>query len=523
MENTTDHHNHDTPTAMEIDNPSSVDLGSCDYLVIGAGAASLAFVDTLLIEQPACRVIIVDKHAVPGGQWVDAYDFVHLHQPSVLYGVQSKQLEGWWPSLLLRGKLPWKHRASREEVLDYYARVCAGWPKDRVQFFFDCEYDFTREAEGDRIHRFAQLDGSQAFTVEVGVKLVNGVLGECKVPSQCPLPFPVSDVKVITPNDLVASGRREAKGTKFLVLGAGKTGSDAIVYLLDDLKISPDDVSWVVPNDMWMLAREKALGWTQFTQALLDADGDRAQALDALLADGIVVGLDPVHHRPTKLRLSIIGRDELTLARQVKDIVRRGRVTKIEGSVGAAEVSFDDDQPPLQMRSEVGVAVVHCASPGPFNDNTKVDIFASDTQLNLNQIIVPPVCCSSAMLAMLESARRAGTLDNEFARTLTGAPTVEGALSVLKAYTPGSGESDHDLLPIRQLAIWLALLDQDPKKGLAKLKANRLSLMSIPGTKLKIYENLADMVAKSAALRTTAEDAEMEKALLVKMEALRGC
>jgi hypothetical protein len=317
------------------------------------------------------------------------------------------------------------------------------------------------------------------------VKLVNGVLGECKVPSQCPLPFPVSDVKVITPNDLVASGRREAKGTKFLVLGAGKTGSDAIVYLLDDLKISPDDVSWVVPNDTWMLAREKALGWTQFTQALLDADGDRAQSLDALLADGIVAGLDPVHHRPTKLRLSIIGRDELTLARQVKDILRRGRVTKIEGSVGAAEVSLGDNQPPLQLRSEVGVAVVHCASPDPFNDN--VDIFASDTQLDLNQIIVPPVCCSSAMLAMLESARRAGTLDSEFARTLKGATTVEGALSVLKAYTPGSGESDHDLLPIRQLAIWLALFDQDPKKGLAKLKANRLSLVSIPGTKLKIY------------------------------------
>jgi len=94
MENTTDHHNRDTPTTTEIHNPSSVDLGSCDYLFIGAGAASLAFVDTLLVEQPACRVIVVDKHAVPGRQWVDAYDFVHLHQPSVLYGVQSKQLEG---------------------------------------------------------------------------------------------------------------------------------------------------------------------------------------------------------------------------------------------------------------------------------------------------------------------------------------------------------------------------------------------------------------------------------------------
>ena len=63
MKNTNDHQNNDTPTTTEIDNPASVDLGSCDYLVIGAGAASLAFVDTLLIEQPACRVIVVGARA----------------------------------------------------------------------------------------------------------------------------------------------------------------------------------------------------------------------------------------------------------------------------------------------------------------------------------------------------------------------------------------------------------------------------------------------------------------------------
>ena len=45
----------------------------CDYLVIGAGAASLAFVDTLLTELPEIKIILIDKKEIPGGHWVDAY------------------------------------------------------------------------------------------------------------------------------------------------------------------------------------------------------------------------------------------------------------------------------------------------------------------------------------------------------------------------------------------------------------------------------------------------------------------
>jgi len=51
---------------------------TCDYLVIGAGAASLGFVDTLLADLPSAKVVIVDKNPAPGGQWNDAYDFVHM-------------------------------------------------------------------------------------------------------------------------------------------------------------------------------------------------------------------------------------------------------------------------------------------------------------------------------------------------------------------------------------------------------------------------------------------------------------
>jgi hypothetical protein len=52
----------------------------CDYLVIGAGAMGMAFVDTLLTENKDASVVICDQRGAPGGHWVDSYDFVRLHQ-----------------------------------------------------------------------------------------------------------------------------------------------------------------------------------------------------------------------------------------------------------------------------------------------------------------------------------------------------------------------------------------------------------------------------------------------------------
>jgi len=65
-----------------------------DYLVVRAGAAAMAFVDTLLSETDA-RVLMVDRRHKPGGHWNDAYPFVGLHQPAAFYGVASRELSEW--------------------------------------------------------------------------------------------------------------------------------------------------------------------------------------------------------------------------------------------------------------------------------------------------------------------------------------------------------------------------------------------------------------------------------------------
>jgi cation diffusion facilitator CzcD-associated flavoprotein CzcO len=58
-----------------------------DYVVVGAGAAGMAFTDALLAHSDA-TVTLVDRRHAPGGHWIDAYPYVRLHQPT-FYGVAS--------------------------------------------------------------------------------------------------------------------------------------------------------------------------------------------------------------------------------------------------------------------------------------------------------------------------------------------------------------------------------------------------------------------------------------------------
>jgi cation diffusion facilitator CzcD-associated flavoprotein CzcO len=49
-----------------------------DYLVVGAGAAGMAFTDELIAHGDT-EVVLVDRRDRPGGHWNDAYPFVRLH------------------------------------------------------------------------------------------------------------------------------------------------------------------------------------------------------------------------------------------------------------------------------------------------------------------------------------------------------------------------------------------------------------------------------------------------------------
>ena len=89
-----------------------------DYVVVGAGAVGLAFVDVLLDETTA-DIILIDRRTEPGGHWRDAYPFVRLHNVSALYGVNSTPLGERLSSRTVprtRTALSWVTAAQRAKV-----------------------------------------------------------------------------------------------------------------------------------------------------------------------------------------------------------------------------------------------------------------------------------------------------------------------------------------------------------------------------------------------------------------------
>lgn len=119
---------------------SRVHTIEADYLVAGAGAMGMAFVDTLVTESDA-RVVLVDRNHQPGGHWTMAYPFVRLHQPSAFYGVNSRGLGsgsidqvGWNAGLF--------ELATAGEVCAYYDHVMRRQllPTGRLTYFPMSEY-----------------------------------------------------------------------------------------------------------------------------------------------------------------------------------------------------------------------------------------------------------------------------------------------------------------------------------------------------------------------------------------------
>ena len=123
-----------------------------DYLVVGAGAAGMAFTDALLAHSDA-TVTIVDRRHAPGGHWIDAYPYVRLHQPSTFYGVSSVPL-GQDAIDTAGTNAGFYELAGADEIRAYYAQVMQRHflPSGRVRYFPNSDY----LGEGRFVSRLAQ-------------------------------------------------------------------------------------------------------------------------------------------------------------------------------------------------------------------------------------------------------------------------------------------------------------------------------------------------------------------------------
>lgn len=286
-----------------------------DYLILGAGAMGMAFADVILAEDPAARVVMVDRHASPGGHWNDAYPFVRLHQPAAFYGLNSTQLGQGGEDL-----------TSGAEIVAYYRNAMDRFlATGRVQFLAMSEH----ERDGRIV---STVDRDRVTTVTAHRRMVDGTYMQVKVPSVCPPRYTVDpDVTVVPPNGLTQVRRPRER---YVVIGAGKTGTDSILFLLDQ-GVSPDRIQWIVPNDAWLWDRATVQpgGALETIVALVQSIAD-ATNIDGIFLQlerqGILCRIDP-QSLPTKWRCSTIDRRELAGLRQIDDVVRMGRVQRVGG------------------------------------------------------------------------------------------------------------------------------------------------------------------------------------------------
>ncbi|HEY1972405.1 MAG TPA: NAD(P)/FAD-dependent oxidoreductase [Pseudonocardia sp.] len=303
-----------------------------DYLILGAGAMGMAFADVILAEHPSARIVIVDRHASPGGHWNDAYPFVKLHQPAAFYGLNSTKLGQGGEDLVCGPEIVAYFKSAMDRFLT----------TGRVRYLPMSEY------QGDgRI--VSLVDQDRVIEVTAHRRIVDSTYMKVEVPSVVAPRYEVDpDVSLVPPNGLPLVKRPYER---YVVLGAGKTGIDAILFLLDQ-GVSPHRIQWVVSNDAWLWARSTVQPGgalktiTAFIESIVSATSIDEVFL-RLEREGIVARVD-TGSLPTKWRCATVGQAELDGLRQIENVVRLGRVRRVSrdkmeldrGTVETAEDSL---------------------------------------------------------------------------------------------------------------------------------------------------------------------------------------
>jgi len=366
-----------------------------DYLVVGAGAAGMAFADALIAASDA-DVVLVDRRHAPGGHWHDAYPFVRLHGPSALYGVNSRPLgsdvidregpnAGFYP------------RATAAEICAYYQQVLEEQllPSGRVRFFGLSGYN-----AGPGGHQFTSRLTGQTTTIRVRRKVVDARYLEPSIPATHIPPFGVEPgARLIPVNDL--AGLSSPAGG-FTILGGGKTAIDACLWLLG-AGVPADAIRWARPRDPWLLDRvfQQPLellprlveGVSLYLEAAAEA-ADTADLFRRLEACGQLIRLDP-GVEPTTFRCATVSQDELASLRSIENVIRLGRVTRI----GPDRIELADGSIPTDR----GQVHVDCSAAG-LRVKPARPVFGDDV-ITLQQIRSCQPVFSAALTGYVEATR----------------------------------------------------------------------------------------------------------------------
>jgi len=364
-----------------------------DYLVVGAGAMGMAFTDAL-IDHADVHVTLVDRRHAAGGHWHDAYPFVQLHQASLFYGVASTELGHG--ALQQRGpETGLQERARRSEVVAYYDdllfRRFVG--SGRVTFLGASEH----HTDGPT-NLVTSLVSGETLEIDVRRRVVDATYLSPTIPATTPPPFGVADDAPVVPvNEL---GRMAEAADRYVIVGCGKTATDAIVWLLTN-GVQSERITWVRPREPWMLNRAVvqpdpvvALGLAADTMAAAAEAESPDDLFLRLEAAGVMLRVDR-DVVPTMAKTPTLGKWELDLLRSIEDVVRLGHVQHATRT----ELVLERGSIPLGR----GSLVVHCAASGlPYPP--LVPIWGPD-QIRIQTIRTGFPCFCAALVGYVEATR----------------------------------------------------------------------------------------------------------------------
>jgi hypothetical protein len=146
-----------------------------------------------------------------------------------------------------------------------------------------------------------------------------------------------------------------------VIVGAGKTATDAIVWLLGN-GVDPDSVCWVRPRDPWMYNRAVVqpdpVIYQGMVADILEAAREATSPDDLFLrmeAAGVMLRIDP-RVTPGMAKTPTLAQWELDRLRVIENVVRLGHIRHVEpGRMVCADGEATIERDAL---------VVHCAASG---------------------------------------------------------------------------------------------------------------------------------------------------------------
>ena len=374
-----------------------------DYLVVGAGALGMGFVDSL-IDHSDAEIVVVDRHYRPGGHWLDSYPFVQLHQPSMNYGVNSTPLgqDRIEPDGRDAG---FYERATGTEICAYYHEIMRHRfiASGRVRFFPMSDY------LGDGRFR-SRLTGVETV-VSVRRSIVDATFMASRVPATDPPPFVVSEGVRCAP--IGALTNIPTPPAAYVIIGGGKTAMDAAGWLLDQ-GVAPRDITWIRPRDSWFLNRaffqpgdgvlRTFEGVVRELEAVAECDSI-VPAFERLEEVGVMLRIDR-STQPSMLKGATASLGELDELRRIEHVVRLGHVERIDLDAITLEHGAIPTSPDHMH--------IHCASAG-LSDEPPRAIF-TDRSIVLQPITRVSLSLSAGLIGFVEASGRSAAEKNRLCR-----------------------------------------------------------------------------------------------------------